>query len=85
MERIVKIVKHASLMKIGYEITQGRKVEKPKASELYIYWKDFFIKGKNYSGTKIEEVGLRNYLEILMVLLKIYPCASFLIQQNLMP
>ena len=29
------------LTKIGYEITQGRKVEKPKNTELFIYWKDF--------------------------------------------
>ena len=55
-----------TLMKIGYEITRGRKVEKPKASELYIYWKDFFIKGKNYSGTKIEEVGLRDTPAVIL-------------------
>ena len=55
-----------TLMKIGYEVTQGRKVEKPRASELYIYWKDFFAKGKRYTGTKIEEVGLRDTPAVIL-------------------
>ena len=40
------------LMKIGYEITQGKKVKKPKKSENYIYWKDFISHGKKYSNDK---------------------------------
>lgn len=30
-----------TLIKLGYEVTQGRKVERPKKSSKYIYWKDF--------------------------------------------
>ena len=52
--------------KIGYEITQGRKVEKPKPSELYIYWSSFYIKGLNYSDTKIEEPGLRDTPAVIL-------------------
>ena len=52
--------------KIGYEITQGRKVEKPKASELYIYWKDFYMKGLHYSDTNIEVVGLRDTPAVIL-------------------
>lgn len=38
-----------TLMKFGYYITQGRKVEVPKKSENFMYWNDFMIKGKNYN------------------------------------
>ena len=38
------------LMSIGYQITKGYRIKKPRASEEYIYWKDFINKGKNYSG-----------------------------------
>ena len=55
-----------SIMKIGYEITQGRKVEKPKASELYIYWKDFYTKGLRYSGSHVEVVGLRDTPAVIL-------------------
>lgn len=34
------------LMKVGYEVTKGRKVSKPSNKGEYIYWKDF-IKGSN--------------------------------------
>ncbi len=37
------------LMKIGYELTQGRNVKKPKKSEEYIYWKDFIKYGEHYN------------------------------------
>ncbi|MGN1337150.1 MAG: class I adenylate-forming enzyme family protein [Candidatus Coprovivens sp.] len=36
------------LMKIGYEVTQGFKVEKPKSSESYVFWKDFYKHGEKY-------------------------------------
>lgn len=34
--------------KIGYEVTQGYKVEKPKRSKYYTYWKDFIASGQDY-------------------------------------
>jgi len=37
-------------MGIGYTITKGYKIKKPKASQEYMYWKDFISKGKNYNG-----------------------------------
>ena len=41
------------LMKMGYEVTQGYKVEKPRKSENYIYWKEFINLGLNYTeGSK---------------------------------
>ena len=48
------------ITKIGYEITQGRKVEKPRSSELYMYWKDFYSNGVNSNFDKVEVVGLRD-------------------------
>lgn len=36
------------ILKLGYFVTQGRKVETPKKSESYLYWNDFILKGKNY-------------------------------------
>ena len=44
------------LMKIGYEVTQGRKVEKPKSknNKVFEYWKDFIKNGENYSKDKYE-------------------------------
>ena len=39
-----------TLLKVGYNLTQGRKIEKPKKSELYLYWHDFMEKGKNYTN-----------------------------------
>lgn len=42
-----------TIMKVGYEITQGHKVEKPKKSEDYIYWKDFIKLGEKYSKDKV--------------------------------
>ena len=35
------------LYKIGYQVTQGRKVNKPKKSNFYVYYKDFINNGKN--------------------------------------
>ncbi|MBQ9011149.1 MAG: AMP-binding protein [Bacilli bacterium] len=39
-----------SLYKLSYNITQGRKIETPKKSEFYMYWKEFISKGCNYNG-----------------------------------
>ena len=39
-----------TLLKVGYNITQARKIEKPKKSETYLYWHDFMEKGKHYSN-----------------------------------
>ena len=36
------------LLAFGYQITQGYKIQKPKRSEEYVYWKDFIRKGLNY-------------------------------------
>ena len=43
------------LYKVGYEITQGRKVEKPRKSETYLYWKEFIKHGENYTKEKYDE------------------------------
>ncbi len=39
-----------TLLKFGYNITQGRKIVKPKKSESYLYWKDFMDKGRHYNS-----------------------------------
>lgn len=39
-----------TLLKLGYNITQARKIEKPKKSESYMYWHDFMEKGKHYNN-----------------------------------
>ena len=35
-------------MGIGYYLMQDRKVKLPKSNEIYMFWKDFRTKGKNY-------------------------------------
>ena len=45
------------ITKLGYEITQGYKVEKPKKSENYIYFKDFIELGENYTVEKENKTG----------------------------
>lgn len=37
-----------TLLKIGYNLTQGRSIETPKKSEVYLYWNEFMEKGKHY-------------------------------------
>lgn len=44
-------------MKVGYEITKGHKIEKPRGNEKYIYWNEFYKKGLNYENKNIEESG----------------------------
>ncbi len=38
-----------TLLKFGYYITQGRKVEVPKKSEDFMFWNDFMMKGKHFT------------------------------------
>lgn len=37
-------------MGLGYQVTRGYKIKKPKSSQEYMYWKDFITKGKQYNG-----------------------------------
>jgi len=45
-------------MKLGYEVSQGRKVEKPKKftnrNDVFIYWNDFIKSGEKYGKDKYE-------------------------------
>lgn len=54
------------LMKIGYEITQGYKVEKPKKSEDFMYWKDFIKCGEKYSKDKVAEETKRDTPAVIL-------------------
>ena len=55
------------LMKIGYEITQGHKVEKPKKSNRnFMYWKDFIATGENYTGDKVAEITKRDTPAVIL-------------------
>ena len=38
-----------ALLKFGYNLTQGRKIEVPKKSEDFMFWNDFMNKGKHYT------------------------------------
>lgn len=52
--------------KVGYEITQGRKIEKPKSNEKYIFWNEFYKKGINYENKHIEESGMRDTPAVIL-------------------
>ena len=55
------------LLKIGYEITQGHKVEKPKRSNRnFMYWKDFIATGENYTGDKVAEFTKRDTPAVIL-------------------
>ena len=44
-----------TLMGLGYEVTKGYKVKKPRKSEQYLYWKDFINKANSYDASyKVE-------------------------------
>lgn len=45
------------ITKIGYEITQGRKIKKPKKSNKCIYWKDFIKFAENDNNEINENTG----------------------------
>lgn len=55
-----------TLLKIGYEITQGHKVEKPKKSEDFTYWKDFIKYGDKYSKDKVAEETKRDTPAVIL-------------------
>ncbi len=55
-----------TFMKIGYEVTQGFKVEKPKSSESFVYWKDFIKHGEKYVDTKKEVVTKKDTPAIIL-------------------
>ena len=56
-----------TIMRIGYELTQGYKVEKPKKNnEDYIYWKDFIKLGENYSKDKVAEETKRDTPAVIL-------------------
>ena len=47
----------------GYELTKGRKINKPKKNIEYVYWDDFMKNSHNYSGkyivhTKAEDIAV---------------------------
>lgn len=54
------------LMKIGYQLTEGRKVEKPFSNEKYTYWKDFYKKGLDYENKNIEEQGTKDTPAVIL-------------------
>ncbi len=53
------------LLGVGYQVTQGYKIKKPKASPEYIYWKDFIHKGKNYNGRYIFDTS-KNHPAVIL-------------------
>lgn len=54
-------------MKVGYELTQGRKVEKPKKNNKnFIYWKEFIELGENYTQDKVAEITKRDTPAIIL-------------------
>ncbi len=56
----------STLMKIGYEVTQGYKVEKPKKSEDFLYWKDFIKHGEHYTIEKVAENTKRDTPAVIL-------------------
>lgn len=55
------------LLKIGYEITQGRKVVKPnKSNREFLYWKDFIKEGENYTKDKVAEFTKRDTPAVIL-------------------
>ena len=45
------------LMKVGYELTRGYKVEKPNNNKKYVFWNDFIKLGDNYEPFKKVSTG----------------------------
>lgn len=55
------------LLKIGYEVTQGRKVVKPnKSNREFLYWKDFIKEGENYTKDKVAEFTKRDTPAVIL-------------------
>ena len=54
-------------LKVGYEVTQGYKVEKPKRNNKdFIYWKEFIELGENYSKDKVAEITNRDTPAVIL-------------------
>ena len=45
------------LLGLGYSFTKGLKIEKPRGSSEYIYYKEFLLKGYKYNGHYEEKMG----------------------------
>ena len=55
------------LMKVGYEVTQGYKVEKPKRyNKDYMYWDEFIKQGDNYTKDKVAEITKRDTPAVIL-------------------
>ena len=55
------------LMKVGYEVTQGYKVEKPKRyNKDYMYWDEFIKQGENYTKDKVAEITKRDTPAVIL-------------------
>ena len=48
------------LMNIGYVVTQGYKIERPKKDRKYIYYNDFIKIGKDYNNSNYDYSGKKN-------------------------
>ncbi len=53
------------LISLGYQLTQGYKVKRPKKTEAYIYWKDFLKKEKHYNQEITTKISKENPAVIL--------------------
>ena len=54
------------ITRIGYEVTQGYKVEKPERSESFIFWKDFMKHGERYQQDKYDEITKRDTPAVIL-------------------
>lgn len=54
------------ITRIGYEVTQGYKVEKPERSENFIFWKDFMKHGEKYQQDKYDEITKRDTPAVIL-------------------
>ena len=54
------------ITKVAYEVVSGRKIEKPKNNEKYIYWSEFYKKGLNYENKTIEENGTKDTPAVIL-------------------
>lgn len=54
------------LMKIGYAVTKGRKIELPKNNKKYVFWNEFIESSKNYQAKKYSIETSKNDPAILL-------------------
>lgn len=55
------------LLKLGYEVTQGHKVEKPKrCNKDFVYWNDFIKQGESYKKEKVAEVTKKDTPAVIL-------------------